>query len=401
MSDIREGRWLCSSCGSECRGRDERCNGEDGHSGCGSPRPAGTRFYLPENSPYVTEAGLLADAMSGVDWNCGHCGGANKGSRSGRRVVSCVHCGNSRDRADKDTPIRLYERGSAPKTPGETAEAERSAKILASRARRTDRLNAEAGSAFTSKTKASRFGMKTLGAVTAAVLLLAFGIWSLFLARYEISLDVSSREWTRVIEIEQYRTLRQEGWEPPEDARILARDRRVRSYLDIVDHYRTVSYQVPEQVAAGTESYSCGTEDMGNGYFRDRTCTRTRYETRNRTETRQEPVYRKEPVHDTWYGWEVDRWVHDREFTARGTDEQRAWPELPELGQDRREASRHEVLMVTLTGPEDLSVARTETEADWLGMGPGSSILATTDFWGRIVGLDLPSGRTPAGLTDF
>lgn len=63
---IREGRWLCQFCGAENLGRFESCEGH-GSGGCGAARQPGTRFYLPENSPIITDVSLLADARSGRD----------------------------------------------------------------------------------------------------------------------------------------------------------------------------------------------------------------------------------------------------------------------------------------------------------------------------------------------
>ncbi|MCA9774135.1 MAG: hypothetical protein KC466_17065, partial [Myxococcales bacterium] len=70
MSGLREGRWVCTYCGAECRGRDESCAGLDGGSGCGAARQPGVRFYLPGRRPYLTDPGLIADARSGADWHC-------------------------------------------------------------------------------------------------------------------------------------------------------------------------------------------------------------------------------------------------------------------------------------------------------------------------------------------
>ena len=107
---IREGRWLCPSCGSENLGRAEAC------TACGAARPQGVRFYLPGDAGAVTEAALLRDARSGADWHCSHCGGANPNSLDGQRVERCRHCGEARDETDASLPVRAFGVGEAPAT---------------------------------------------------------------------------------------------------------------------------------------------------------------------------------------------------------------------------------------------------------------------------------------------
>jgi hypothetical protein len=158
---------------------------------------------------------------------------------------------------------------------------------------------------------------------------------------------VAELTWTRSIAVERLVTHVEEGWSLPVGGRQIGAERRVRTYRDVVDHYETRTRQVSYDVPDGTESYDCGTTDLGNGYFEDRTCTRTTYRTEYRTETYQAPVYRQEPVYDTWLTWEEDRWEVVRTPQAQGDDSKPQWPAVQLQGRER-EGARTEDLTAVL-----------------------------------------------------
>lgn len=361
MSGIREGRWLCKFCGSEELGRHESC------TGCGAARQPGTRFYLPENSPYVTDRELLSDAKSGVDWNCSHCGGANKGSIQGRRVSQCVHCGNSRQASDKDDVVRHFGVGQAPSTAKQSTQAEREELLQNTRTREASRRAPSSARALYPSRQSNRSSgpnpnpalLLCVGAALFSVLI-GFLIWSFAFARYEASFEIESRHWSRSIEIEEYRTLNESGFSHPSDARIHYTERRISHYV---------------QVVVGSEKYPCGTEDMGNGYFKDKTCYRD--------------VTRRDPVYATYYHYSIDRWVHDHYLRTQGIDFDRKWAQVPVLDRKHREGSRSESLGFVLVDHEAQKSNWYVSEAEWLKIQTGQRMEAVTDFWGRIVSYDI------------
>lgn len=382
MSGLREGRWVCTYCGAECRGRDESCAGLDGGSGCGASRQPGDRFYLPGQSPYLTDPDLIADARSGADWNCDHCGGANKGAIRSHPVTACAHCGNGRDVTDPDNVTRNFSPGGAP------ASAE------ALRQTRPDPRAAAGPSGNAARSAISHVRLALIGAALLAVFFL---LWSVLFATYPAQVPVTAISWERSITVEALRTLTQEGWDAPTDARIFDRDRRVRSWRDVLDRMETRTKQVSEQVQSGTQNYSCGTTDLGNGYFQDRTCTRPVYQTRTRTETYQEPIYRREPVYDTWLIWEVDRWVPARTLTSRGTTPERAWP-VVRIGGAERTGSTSERLMVDLLDGENALSGQEVTEEVWAGAIRSRELSITRDWWGRVRSVTLSELDAEGGL---
>lgn len=370
MSGLREGRWVCTYCGAECRGRDESCAGLNGGSGCGAARQPGVRFFLPGQSPYLIDPDLIADAHSGADWNCDHCGGANKGAISSHPVTACAHCGQAREQADLANPTRHFGPGAVPDTAGA---------VRPERPDRTARIHQDTKP--TPNGRSSR-GAARIGLIAAAVLGLLFLAWSVFFASYPSRMEVTGLSWERTITVEVFRTIQQEGWDAPSDARIHARDRKVRSWREVLDRTETRTRMVSDRVQVGTETYGCGTTDLGNGYFQDRTCTRPVYQTRMRIETYQEPVYRREPVYDTWLSWEVDRWVAARTERSSGTTPDRAWP-TPTLSPNERAGARTEVLQVDLGRGEDRIEDLIVPDPVWTGAARDRELLVTRDWWGR------------------
>jgi hypothetical protein len=366
MSGLREGRWVCTYCGAECRGRDEGCAGLDGGSGCGAARQPGVRFYLPGQSPYLTDPDLIADARSGADWHCDHCGGANKGAIGTHPVTACAHCGNARESTDPVTPVRDLAPGQTPAT----AEAVQPPRPSPNRRKAAPPNRPPARSI-------------RIGLIAAAVLSLLFFAWSVLFAAYPAPMMVTGLSWERTLTVEAYRTVQEEGWSAPSDARVYDRDQRVRSWREVLDRMETRTREVSERVQVGTESYGCGTRDLGNGYFQDLTCTRPAYQTRMRTETYQEPVYRREPVYDTWLSWEAERWVAARTERASGTTPDRAWPE-PELAANERAGARTERLEVDLGSGEDLLQDHVVPDPVWIAAVRERELLVIRDWWGRV-----------------
>lgn len=203
------------------------------------------------------------------------------------------------------------------------------------------------------------------------------GLWMLLFDTHQVEAEVTGFSWQRSITIEEERTFIEEDWDVPFDGRLISQSRRIRYYEDVLDHYETVPQQVCVNVQVGTESYSCGTisRDLGNGYFETETeyCDRAVYTTECHTEYSQEPVYRQEPVYDTYYRYEIDRWVTDRTERASGTDRDPYWPDFW-VGIGEREGHRSESYFVHFTAldpeeedPSPYSVSQSRWQAFRIG----------------------------------
>ncbi|MEM9541261.1 MAG: hypothetical protein AAGA60_17405 [Cyanobacteria bacterium P01_E01_bin.42] len=122
----------------------------------------------------------------------------------------------------------------------------------------------------------------------------------------------------------------------------------------------------------GTETYTCGKRDLGNGFFEDKKCTRNVYQTKTRTETYEEPVYRQEPVYDTLYTYEIDRWLRDRVEVASGANKQPHWPEFV-LKAGEREGKRSQTYKVFFTGNKGKDYTLKLDPGLWNTFAPGES----------------------------
>ncbi len=370
MANIREGRWLCRSCGAENRGRNESCSGLSGHDGCGVARPTEVRFYLPENSPIVTDVAELADADSGADWHCDHCGGANKNAYANKRVTQCVHCGAGRDGGDIDTATLSYAEGAAPRT------------AVQANPPRPSRRQTEVIVPLTT-TGSYQYILATAVGLLAVVGL----VWYFFFIAYTIDARVTDFSWTRSVTIERYQTVREDDWDIPVGGREVDATTKIRSYRQVFDHNETRTRQVSEQVASGSESYSCGTTDLGNGYFRDNTCSRTTYQTEYHTETYSEPVYRDEPVYDTWYTYDIERWLVNRTPLASGKNHTPVWPDYTLANNHERVSSKPEQYMVYLIDVKKRQYIHELPLAEWSKLGMNQVMSLTRNRVGSILDL--------------
>jgi hypothetical protein len=339
----------------------------------------GEEYYLGE-SPKELGPDEYTDV--GPNWNCGHCGQANRGN-----ATVCRDCNQPRSGDDTVEPVREYVSGTETHGVTFTSDEELAENKLVAREQWTDKLsvlnnepvsqprsvqlgkelprsgadvaadNADGYDVYSaekqSKVSAALSGitdrlppgvtrwLKPKVAAIAAVIVLLLGggtfggkaIYANYYATETVNLTVQSLTWQRGVEVERFTTLTEEDWDVPSDGRVISQRREVRFYREVHDHYETRYRTRTERVRTGSHSerYVCGsrTVNKGDGTFEteDTYCTRTvdDYETRSYQEPYQVEITRKEPVYDTKYRYEVDRWVTDRYETASGTTDPR-WP---------------------------------------------------------------------------
>jgi len=311
---IHEGRWDCPTCGTVgIPGRQVRCEA------CGNPRPEGIRFYLPGDAPEVTDAERLVQARAGADWVCEHCGASARATQD-----HCPGCGAARGGSPSQRSHE-YEMDEVPRE-GDGARPLRAPPPPPPKKRR---------------------GWKGPAALVAVVGALVW--WN---SPKDVTATISGKEWSRAVEVQEYRTVAEQDWSVPQGGRQTRSFRAVRDYRRVLDHYETRTRQVSERVQTGTRTYTCGQIDMGNGYFQDKTCTEPEYETRYHTETYEEPVYRREPVYDTKYAYEIERWLPRDTVRERGdAAREPIWPTVA-AGENERAGARMERYLLRLTDGE-------------------------------------------------
>jgi len=304
---IREGKWRCPYCSGVNRGRDLRC------SGCGATRAEDVTFFLEDDAAEVQDPALLATARAGADWLCLFCSTSNRPD-----AAVCVQCG--------------AEKGTAPSRPVQmVAEAEAAPQPAVPPPPRAKR---------------SGCGPKAWGCLTLLAVLFGLFLYAAFHKTVE-PVEVAGLEWERTVDVEAYRTVREEAWEGsvPSGARVVGRSREV--------HHE-------ERDQAGSERVKVGTRDLGNGFFEDV------YEDR--------PVYRSRPVYATRYAYEIERWVKDRTARASGRDGAPRWPDT-RLGRGEREGGRRETYTAVLRGRREYRMEL--PHARWSSLRVGQRMTAT------------------------
>lgn len=424
---VQEGAWNCTQCNTKgIPGGTPNC------TLCGDPRNPSLdpeeRPYLPENARVVTDATELDRANSGPNWNCGHCGHANRATDH-----VCNNCLEPLNHDDTVAGVHTYVSGVAAEgvtldKPGQLDEDHIDAVLAGAdklqqladgpivmpnrtfgmdALRRNDKSREqqdfyEASSPVSLVT--SRFNPRRLiqvGIVAAVVFAVIMGGWltyTQFIRAEPVDLTVVGLSWDRQIEIEEYRTLTMTDWTVPADGRIITQQREIRSYKEVLDHYETKTREVPRQVKTGTttEKYECGstTVDMGNGYFDEKEieCTRTVdvYTTVYDEESYKDPVYRNEPVYGTKYTYQVDRWVTDHFVREKGLTNP-VWPEPDPKGDKQRVGDeRRQTYTVVLTDPEGERHTRTTSLKSWKLLDEGEVVRAKQTRSGIIRGVSWP-----------
>lgn len=368
---VIEGAWDCSQCQKiGIPGREKEC------PECGDPRNA---ILTPEEKPYfpkgareVTDPSELELARAGPDWNCGHCGKANRGT-----ARSCEGCGKPLDYDDTVGRRIRYDTSSPEKVelPDPMSERieddlERATRVVEGKGevpRRLEDLTVDASllrregelagrvrgyledmqdddesladrfnEHFTSPPKAVLIGGGVV--VALVVVVVAFFGVRYFTASVTKDVTVEKLTWERRVEVEQYKTLTKSDWDYPSDARVLDSSEEIREYRTVIDDYRTEHYTGYESRSREElEEYDCSTKtDTGNGYLEsdNKVCTRkkTVFEQVPVQKTRRVPITHEEPIYGTMYTYQVDRWVTSRWVESNGEGKENVrWPEPSDL----------------------------------------------------------------------
>lgn len=326
MGRIKTGWWDCSSCGRKhISGPIISC------PGCGKPRGADVRFYMDDSSSEVTEAREVTRAKAGADWVCPSCGRDNAAYKD-----SCEGCGTPRNQSTRrlrdeitnepmgDTPHTLSKQPSS-----FTYEPTRYSPVRSSQRDVTSRLS----NVLEAFGLTERFNLRSIGiglgiiALILVSLFLAFQFFSVHPENY----SVSSFSWERTIDINQYRTLREEDWSVPSGGRLVSSYPAIHHFVQVLDHYDWVDTPYSENECSGTKQGSCTWKDRGNGYFEE-VCPQVP-DCRLVTKYKREKVarYRDDPVYATKYVYDIDRWVFNNRLVSSANDQNPFWPQTAVL----------------------------------------------------------------------
>lgn len=335
--------------------------------GCGHPRPKGVRFYQIPDGPIVTPEIAEQLGSGGPNWYCLHCESGNKDNND-----SCWNCGAPRG-SSPSHEVRDYLQGEhVPQSTEEADEADPDDQSWVSAPTEEPRVTAayvpgnyeEDDPDYASYNQGGLLGrvlqpfaqnntqgdMFKLGGMIAGgialIALIIFLIYQTFFNTHVETVAISSYNWSQNVVLQEFQVTSDSSWgSHPSDAyNITSEYKDTGRDEKIHDGWKTVSYQ---DTCYRSESYqdtctgsryvskSCtGTRDNGDGSFTTYSyecggsesytysCTQTRQVPYSCTKTREEELYHYEDIYDTYYEFNVNRWVTINNYPTSGTDHQ-------------------------------------------------------------------------------
>jgi hypothetical protein len=300
MTDQIEMYWKCSACDTVNGGLSKRCGERVIYgSGCGKPLDH-KNWFMPEDlSKNLTVADHIKQAKEGPDWKCEYCGSTQRNS-----LGDCAVCGGDREFSKKKQPRTKKK---------QTSSQSRSQTIRQTIPYRSDLV-----------LFLREFSPTVAGVILAAIAIIGILIWA-FTPKY-IDANVKSVAWSGKIDVERYRQIQEEGWDPPYDGENLRQEgSRIHHYDRVKVGSHDESYNVSVACGQNCTSVSVprvctpnnnGTASCTGGGLRQECTTKYCDETRYRTVDDYEDV----PRYQMWYSWYAWRWRHHRTVRSEGVD---------------------------------------------------------------------------------
>lgn len=365
MGRIIEGVWDCVYCGAnKVRGGSREC------PQCGHPRDENIEFYMDDSQNYVLDEALAEKARQGPDWVCQFCDCLNSAT-----VSVCESCGSAKDTETKDYFENLQERQEkregegAPQSANDTSEsADNHQSELSSKAKADGGNHFDWGRAL------------KISAAALLVIVLIAGMVMLFTPR-EVSGTVVDMSWSRSVEIEEYKTVRETGWSIPSGGREVSRSEELHHYNSVISHYETKTRTYTEKVLDHYEEYVSGYRDLGNGYFEKITSQRPVYRTETRTEIYEEPVYIQVPVYETKYVYDIEKWIHQTYKRTSGSDKSPYWSDY-ECKENERTGAKAETYAITVKDQKGNTKDYTLAFEQWNSLKKGQDVKLKTYITG-------------------
>lgn len=372
MGRIVEQFWSCPYCGAkDIRGRYREC------TSCGRPRGDGTKFevknptenYISDEEARSIERQGLASPSKEPDWYCEYCNTLNSAKDS-----TCRSCGASK----MDSSKNYFDLQKKEEKPRREEASSYSTPVAAS-------------TPITSSSTSKRNKQILQTILASIVIVLASsavigGLWWLLSPKKD-TLDVVSVGWERSISIEEQRTFEESGWSLPSGARLKDSRTELYEYVQVLDHYETVTETKTRQVVDHYEEYVVGYNDLGNGYAEEITAERPVYKTETYTETHQEPVYRSDPVYKTKYYYEIDKWVTSRSVDTNGVGHEPYFGEYT-LGRGERKGGEHSTYFIRAVNEKGEEKRYTLSYDEWMSVDEGDVLQVVVHAFGNIEILD-------------
>lgn len=275
---IFENTWECPHCGKKNRGRDREC------INCGKPR--GKETVYDHQHIARLEGEEARKYMTGPDWLCEYCESYNSAN-----LKKCKSCGAPKD-ANKD--------------------------YFKVRQEQEEKEHQNTISMHQDKSTLPSFSFRihlpiilsVVGIIAAVIGLIWLLVWAVI--PEQKSGTVSELTWRTSVSLQELVTEKDEGWDPPINARITDQEWSYKDTVQEIDHYDTVTVPVTKYRTVQDEDrvwYSY--EDMGNGFDMEVEHREPQYHQEPYTdyEEQQIPVYKDVDVYAYWYVWEINRWI--------------------------------------------------------------------------------------------
>lgn len=368
MGRIIEGVWDCRYCGAKkVRGGLREC------PQCGHPRDEGITFYIDNPQNYVYDEEKAAKARRGPDWACPACNCFNSADST-----VCMGCGTPRDSESKD-----YFQKQEALHAAEQRIYQREEQAWQAYHPEYTPPEREPETTYTPLKPKKKISWRKILIPTISVLLMLALIVGLVscLIPHEVSGTVMEMEWSRSVEIEEYKTVRESGWSIPSGGRKISQSEEIHHYDQVLDHYETKTRTHTEQVLDHYEEYVSGYRDLGNGHFEEITSQRPVYRTETRTETYQEPVYKQVPVYQTKYVYDIDKWVHKSYEKTSGHDKAPYWSDYTCKSKER-EGTRSETYSITVQDEKGKTKDYTLSFEQWNTLSNGQTVHMKANAFG-------------------
>ena len=338
-----EGYWDCPQCGTKkIKGRYRYCNS------CGKPRGKETKFYMIETDNYVEDP----DAFSNEpDWYCSYCQSLNPSGSS-----CCESCGSSQEDSDKNyfdlleeerlKQLKREEEKNNYFENDDIVESSSSDEIGYSLNEDHEYNNKPIRSHDDKRKLPIDFGWLIKLTVVFSYFFIVIALLFSFIMPKEASLKVTDKSWERSIEVQEYKTIRENDWSVPTGGRVAYTQDEVHHKDKVIDHYKTVTVEESERYISGYDEVVTGYRDLGNGSFDEITENQPVYDIRYWTEEKQEPVYEYIPVYQTKYYYDIDRWVHKGYEKTSGSNDDPYWAKLNLVHGVEREGNRTETYKI-------------------------------------------------------
>lgn len=354
MEKLVEGLWDCPFCDNKrIRAGQKTC------LNCGHPQDESTKLYMPDAVEYVPEE--KAEKISrNSDWQCSFCGSLNSNN-----LDSCANCGATKEESERNYfEMRQQEEEKKHKKEEQKAFSQRSE-------------SEEPRKSFLKN-------MLLLIGTFVTIVFIIFGLLASCFSPKVRNVTIDDFEWQRTIDVEEIVTYDESGWTLPDGARLQYTRNEVKTYKDVLDHYKTVTETRTRRVIDHYEKRS-SYKNLGNGYFEEHTKNVPVYTTETYTENVQKPVYRQEPVYATKYYYEIDRWTVTDTAKSSGHGQNPSWPK-PKLKDGQRTGDKNEHYFVTATYQKKKDETETEKYemafSEWNELKKGEEIKLKIDVGG-------------------